>query len=126
MFQILIIDDTRSVHAFTKSLLNKAPDIQVSSAMNGAQGLEAIKANHFDLILLDWEMPVLNGPDTLEQIKKMNIETPVIMTTTRNSAEDIQRMLDAGVSEYMMKPFTIDILFEKISYVTGKNFPYAA
>ena len=127
MFNILIIDDTRSVHAFVKSLLSQTEGITTTDVFNGEEALEVLKAgSRFDLILLDWEMPILNGPETLTRIQSMGVETPAIMMTTKNAPEDITRMLEAGAKEYMMKPFTIDILFEKIAYVTGRTFRYGS
>lgn len=127
MFEILIVDDTKSVHAFVNVLLGKSSGIKVTSVFNGAEAIDILRSEKkFDLILLDWEMPVLNGPDTLRKIKSMSVQSPVIMMTTKNSPEDIQKMLDQGVAEYLMKPFTIDILFEKIAFASGKEFKYAA
>jgi two-component system chemotaxis response regulator CheY len=127
MFKVLIVDDTRSVHAFLKALLAKAPGIEVTSVFNGEEALDLLEKDQtFDLLFLDWEMPKLNGPDTFQSYKKEGHTAPVIMMTTKNNPEDIARMLESGVSEYMMKPFTIDILFEKIEFVTGKVFSYAA
>ena len=127
MLKILIVDDTKSVHAFVKSLLSKASGIEVSSVFNGAEAVELLKNNSsFDLILLDWEMPILNGPDTFASFKSLGFQIPTIMMTTKNKPEDIERMLLMGVSEYLMKPFTIDILFEKIEFVTGLGISYAA
>lgn len=125
MFEVLIIDDTKSVQAFVKSMLAKAKEISVQSAFNGAEAVEIFKkGTKFDLIFLDWEMPILNGPETFKTLRQMGVSTPVIMMTTKNASEDIQLMLEAGVSEYLMKPFTIDILFEKIEFVTGKEFKH--
>ena len=122
MFEMLVVDDTKSVHSFLKSILAKAEGINITDVMNGAEAVDLLKAKkHFDLILLDWEMPVLNGPDTFDQFKAMDVRTPVIMMTTKNNPDDIARMLTAGVSEYMMKPFTVDILFEKIEFATGNT-----
>ena len=127
MFRVLIVDDTKSVHAFVKSLLLKSPGIEVTSVYHGAEAVEFLKHEEdFDLILLDWEMPVLNGPDTLHGIKAMQLKTPVIMMTTKNDPEDIKRMFSLGIQEYLMKPFTIDILFKKIEWVSGRTFTYAA
>ena len=107
MFRVLIVDDTRSVHAFVKNLLLKSPGIEVTSVYHGEEALETLKQkSDFDLILLDWEMPVLNGPDTLQAIKAMQLKTPVIMMTTKNDPDDIQRMFYLGIHEYLMKPFT--------------------
>ena len=74
---------------------------------------------------MDWEMPVLNGLDTLSELKKKGVSIPVLIMTTKNSPEDIAQMLDRGASEYLMKPFTIDILFYKIELCTGKFISYA-
>lgn len=127
MFRILIVDDTKSVQAFVKSLLQKCSEISTTSAFDGAEALEHLKIDSkYDLIFLDWEMPVLNGPETLAKIAEMSLQVPVIMMTTKNSPEDIQKMLALGASEYLMKPFTADIIFEKIEFVTGKVFKYAA
>jgi two-component system chemotaxis response regulator CheY len=125
MFEVLIIDDTKSVQAFVKAILAKAKEINVQSAFDGTEAVEIIRQGRkFDLIFLDWEMPILNGPETFKTLRQMGVETPVIMMTTKNSSEDIQMMLEAGVAEYMMKPFTTDILFEKIEFVTGKEFQH--
>ena len=127
MFRVLIVDDTKSVHAFVKNLLLKSPGIEVTSVYHGAEAIEVLKQKgDFDLILLDWEMPVLNGPEALQAIKAMQPKTPVIMMTTKNDPEDIQKMFSLGIDEYLMKPFTIDILFQKMEWVSGRSFSYAA
>ena len=127
MFKILIIDDTKSVHAFVKSLLSKSEEIVCRSVFNGAEALELLKMeNDFNVIFLDWEMPILDGPSTFQRFLDLGIDIPTLMMTTKNSPADIQKMLQMGVAEYLMKPFTIDILFEKIEFVTGKAFVYAA
>jgi len=127
MFRVLIIDDNRSVHAFVKNLLGKAERISVECAMNGADAVEILKTGkEFDLIFLDWEMPVLDGPKTFQEFKAMGIAIPVVMMTTKNSRADIVKMLDMGVTEYLIKPFTVDILFEKIRFASGRTFQYAA
>ena len=59
-------------------------------------------------------------------LKEMGITIPTLMMTTKNKPEDIEKMIGLGVAEYLMKPFTIDILFDKIEFVSGKAFPYAA
>lgn len=127
MFKVLVVDDTKSVHAFIKSLLGRIEGVALRPAMNGAEAVEIIKqGEEFDLVLLDWEMPIMNGPETLGRLKSLNVTYPVIMMTTKNSPSDIQAMLEAGAAEYIMKPFTVDILFEKISFVTGKELSNAA
>lgn len=127
MLNVLVIDDTKSVHAFVRNMLQKAPQVNMTSVYNGREGLDLLNSGtSFDLIFLDWEMPILDGPSTFAEFKKQGIKIPTIMMTTKNTFEDISKMLGMGVSEYLMKPFTIDILFEKINSVTGQDVPYAA
>lgn len=125
MFQILIVDDTKAVHLFVKSLLAQCHEIKVTSVFDGQEAIDLFKTNtNFDLILLDWEMPRLNGPSTVTQMKERGLTIPVVMMTTKNSPQDIMKMLGMGVAEYLMKPFTIDILFDKLGSVSGKEFSY--
>ncbi len=127
MIKILIIDDTRSVHMFVKKLLSQGHVDQVTSVYNGQEAIDLLKSNtDFDLIFLDWNMPIMEGPETLQNIRKMGIQIPVVMMTTLSSEENINKMLELGVSEYMIKPFTVDILFQKIEFVLGKAIPYAS
>lgn len=119
MYKILIIDDSKSVQAFLKDCL-KTLASEVHSEYNGKDGLKHIQEkgnSYYDLIFLDWEMPELNGPDTYQELKKIDLKTPVIMITTKNKPEEIMQMLDNGVAEYVMKPFTQDIIEEKIYMV---------
>ena len=70
-------------------------------------------------MLLDWEMPVKNGLQTMAEIRQSSADIAVIMVTSKNDMNDITKTLDAGASEYIMKPFTKDILFDKIGHVLG-------
>jgi len=125
--RFLIVDDTKSIHSFVKALLAKVPELQITSVFNGREALELLASGErFDLVLLDWEMPVLNGPDTLTGIMAAGYHYPVVMMTTKNAPEEISRMLELGASEYLLKPFTADILLEKITQATGKDLPHAA
>ena len=127
MIKILIIDDTRSVHMFVKKLLAQGHVTEVASVYNGQEALDLLKQNSdFDLIFLDWNMPIMEGPETLQNIRKMGIQIPILMMTTLSSEDNINQMLELGVSEYMIKPFTVDILFQKIEFVLGKAIPYAS
>lgn len=128
MFRILIVDDTKSIHTFVKELLKKRTDLEFTDAYNGQEAIEVLMKSEkeFDLVLLDWEMPVKTGPEALQAIKANGCKTPVVMMTTRNAPEEIAKLLEMGASEYLMKPFTADILLEKIEYACGEAFQRAA
>lgn len=117
--KILCIDDSKSVHAFLKQCLDSKLE-SLTSAYNGEEGLKIIASNkNFDIIFLDWEMPIKTGPETFQELKKSGNRIPVIMLTSKNNTEDVAQMLGMGVAEYIMKPFTQDIIFEKIEMVLG-------
>ena len=126
-FRVLIIDDTRSVHNFVKAIMAPYRDINFVDVFNGAEAIALLERDKaFDLILLDWEMPVKNGPETFEGIKDLGVQVPTMMMTTKNAMEDIEKMLMAGVGEYLMKPFTVEIILEKIEMLCGRTFSRAA
>lgn len=121
--RILCVDDTKAVHAFMRSLF-AGTQHNIVDVFDGQEALEVINregVSAFDLVLLDWEMPNKNGMDTLIELRKITRVLPVIMVTSKNDVQDITRLLDAGASEYVMKPFTRDILFDKIVQVVGKE-----
>lgn len=117
---ILIIDDSKAVHAFVSEILS-VKNHAIEHAYNGQEGLDKVlsKKENYDLILLDWEMPVLTGPQTLARIKQEGLLIPIIMMTSKNAVADIQSMMELGAAEYIIKPFTKDIFTQKISFVLG-------
>lgn len=112
---ILIVDDSKSIHAYLTDLLG-SQNHQVVHAFNGREALSicADQTKKFDVILLDWEMPELTGPETLKQLKATGHPAAVVMMTSRNKPEEIRAMLEAGAVEYVMKPFTDDIILQKL------------
>lgn len=123
VLKFLVVDDSRTVHAFMRACLQQAEGaVEMESAMDGAEAVEKLRARPPpppDLIFLDWEMPRKNGPDTFHELRELGVQTPIIMLTSKSDIGDITRMLDAGVDEYVMKPFTADIILEKASAVLG-------
>ena len=118
-YRILSIDDSKAVHAFLKQCLSDQPCV-LSFAHDGEHGVETVSQNAatpFDLIILDWEMPKLTGPEVFDKLKAAGITSPVIMLTSKNDLSDITTMIEKGVADYMMKPFTKDILIDKIRMV---------
>lgn len=114
---ILSIDDSKAVHAYLDTCFsNKYELVHVFSAI---EGIELIKSNpeKFSLILLDWEMPVMSGPEALVKIRESGNLVPIIMVTTKNDPSEIADMLNKGATEYVMKPFTPDIIVEKVESI---------
>ncbi len=120
--RILITDDSKAVHAFVKSVLEGTP-YKLTHAHNGSEAVEILAKNAaaFDLMLLDWEMPILDGPSTLSQVRAKGITFPIVMITTKNDLESISHALALGATDYVMKPFTKDILIEKLGQYLGEG-----
>jgi two-component system chemotaxis response regulator CheY len=112
----LIVDDSRFVRGFLRRLLEER-GIECEEATDGRAGLEQLRAgDSFDLALVDWNMPVMNGLEMLKQMRAEGFaEVKVLMVTTEAENDFILRALDAGADEYLMKPFDDEALSEKLA-----------
>ena len=120
---VLSIDDSKAVHAFLDRCLNEGDsEFEFLHALGVGEGLKILTSTptQVSAILLDWEMPEINGFEGLPMILEKAPQTPVIILTSKNEPSDISMMLERGATEYMMKPFTPDILFEKLKSVVGE------
>ena len=119
--RILVVDDTKSMHAYMRAILEPKSH-ETDSVFDGTEAVEKIDSGEqYDLILLDWEMPSLSGLETLKKLRGNGTDTPILMVTSKNSPSDIKAALDEGANEYVLKPFTEDVLIEKISFVTAQK-----
>ena len=103
----------------TKTL--KELGYEVREAANGREALEVIEAEKtaVTLVLADWNMPEINGLDLLKRLRQDPAlsSLAVVMVTTETELEQMARALEAGANEYVMKPFTKDILVEKLELI---------
>ena len=112
--KILLVDDEETmVKYLSRRLIRRGFDVSV--AYNGLSALEKIKANDFDLVLLDVLMPEMDGIETLKEIKKIKPETEVIMLTGHASVEVGIEGMKAGAFNYILKPFDPNALVEEIN-----------
>ena len=115
---VLIVDDSKAIYLMVSQMLESGGHKSFWDE-DGNKAVEVLANNkNIDIILLDWNMPNMNGPEFLEKNQKESLTTaPIIMMTTENRPEFIKKALGLGAVEYIMKPFTSDILFNKISLV---------
>jgi two-component system chemotaxis response regulator CheY len=118
MKSCLIVDDSKVIRMVAKKILHEL-GFQTEEAEDGATALNACKRAMPDAVLLDWNMPVMNGIDFLRELRRLpNGEHPVVVfCTTENDIEHIQEAITAGANEYIMKPFDSEILQAKFSQV---------
>jgi two-component system, chemotaxis family, chemotaxis protein CheY len=112
----LIVDDSRFVRDYLRGLLEEK-GIECEEAADGQAGLFRVhESEPFDLALVDWNMPVMDGLDMLKQMRSEGYsEVKVMMVTTEAEDDFIVRSLDAGADEYLMKPFDNDALTQKLA-----------
>jgi two-component system chemotaxis response regulator CheY len=113
--RILVVDDSRVVRRIARQMLEDAGFI-VDDACNGAEALHRMRQDRPDAVLLDWNMPVMNGIECLRTLRQeFGQEQPcVILCTTENEPGFIMSAIEAGAQEYIMKPFTDMILRGKL------------
>ena len=114
----LVVDDSGVVRKIARRIL-EAMQFTVIEAEDGAVALEACKRALPDAVLLDWNMPVMDGFEFLVQLRRMpgGDEPKVVFCTTENDVAHIARALHAGANEYIMKPFDKDIVIAKFQEV---------
>lgn len=112
----LIIDDSRAMRAILKRILKKL-DFKTSEAVNGLEGLQRL-SEHDDIAicLVDWNMPEMNGYEFVKAVRsdKSNANIWLMMVTTETEMSRVVKAMAAGANEYVMKPFTDDVIVEKL------------
>ncbi len=118
MKSCLVVDDSRVVRKVARRIVESL-GFECTEAEDGKQAYEACEQDMPDAILLDWNMPVMSGIEFLEELRKMdNGGTPkVVFCTTENDMSFIQRAIQAGANEYIMKPFDKEIVESKFSQI---------
>jgi two-component system chemotaxis response regulator CheY len=112
----LIVDDSRFVRSYLRGLLEKK-GIECDEAVDGHAGIDRLRGEQsFDLALVDWNMPVMNGLDMLKTLRAEGYGVlKVMMMTTEAENDFILRALNAGADECLMKPFDDEVLTEKLA-----------
>ena len=116
MKQVLIVDDSKVIRTVAKRIL-EAMAFQTAEAADGREALSACQSRMPDAILLDWNMPVMDGLAFLKALRSLNGGgSPVVLfCTTENDMKHITDALAAGANEYIMKPFDRGILESKFA-----------
>jgi two-component system chemotaxis response regulator CheY len=113
----LVVDDSKSMRMLLAKSL-KEVGFDVAEAADGQEALDRLnRGQEADLMLVDWNMPVMNGYDLVCAVRANPLlgSVRIMMVTTETSMDQIQKALAAGANEYLMKPFTKEVLLEKLS-----------
>ena len=112
----LVIDDSSTMRLILTRFLVKM-GFQVVEATNGREALKRLREmGRADLVLVDWNMPEMNGVDFVRSVRadRSFDDLPLVMVTTNTELEHVAEALEAGANEYVMKPFTMDVIREKL------------
>jgi two-component system, chemotaxis family, chemotaxis protein CheY len=113
----LVIDDSRAVRMIIGQILREIA-IEVIEAGNGVEALEQMKRHpDVELLLVDWNMPQMNGFDFVRAVRSERAydSVRILMVTSESQLEQVNKALNAGANEYLMKPFNKDILVAKLN-----------
>lgn len=117
---VLIIDDSRAMRKIISRIVSKL-DFQITEASDGLEGLAALEADpqKYELVLVDWNMPNMNGYDFTKTVRAREKfrDLKLVMITTETEPARMVQALMAGIDEFVMKPFTQEVLTDKLRLI---------
>ena len=121
--KVLVVDDMSTMRRILKNVLKQIGYTDLHEAEDGAVGLKKLREGGFGLVVSDWNMPVMSGIELLRAIRADSDikHLPVLMVTAEAQKDNIIEAVQAGVSNYVVKPFTADALLEKLEKIFAKK-----
>jgi len=117
---VLVVDDYQTMIRIIKNLLKQLGFNNVDEATDGTAALEKIGQKSYGLIISDWNMEPMTGLDLLKKVRGSGNQVPFIMVTAESKTENVLAAREAGVNNYIVKPFNADTLKTKLSSVLGE------
>lgn len=127
--KVLIVDDARFIRDHVSRILKEHfPEYQVDAAEDGEAGRKLMQSETYDLILCDWEMPGMSGLEVLQWTRQQAYyaDVPFVMVTSRGERDYVLKAIQAGVNDYMGKPFEDSQLIDKVKKYAGKRVETSA
>ena len=126
--EVLIVDDNGYMHEILRVVLRAFGITNVTSSFDPVAGLELAQSKHFDLIILDVRMPVVDGGEFLQFLRgntdKVNSRCPVIIVSAYSEKSKVRELRDLGANSFVRKPFTARDLFQHIQMVLRDNYAF--
>ncbi len=113
--KVLVVDDSKVTRGMIGRILREF-GFEITEASNGIEALEKVRIDRPDLVLVDWNMPEMNGYEFIKAVRSdpEYDSLKIMMVTTESDIDQMTMALEAGANEYTMKPFTKDIIAEKL------------
>ena len=117
--KVLVVDDMATMRRIVKNILKQLGFGNVEESENGEEALQKLRADTYGLVVSDWNMPVMTGIDMLRAIRAdEKLKTiPVLMVTAEAQQANLVEAVQAGVSNYIVKPFTAETMQEKLGKI---------
>ena len=114
--KVLVVDDFATMRRIVKNILNQIGFKNIIEADDGSSALEVLKEDKVDLIMSDWNMPKVTGLELLKAVRSDESmkDVPFLMVTAEGQKNSVVQTVQAGVSDYIVKPFTADTVKEKL------------
>ena len=112
--KVLVADDSGVMRKIIIRALNSCGITDIVEAADGAEALARFKEHKFDLVMTDWNMPNKTGLEAVQDIRATGSDVPIIMITTEAETTRVRDAIQAGVNDYLAKPFDNDLLKQKI------------
>ena len=121
--KVLVVDDFATMRKIVRNILKQIGFEDITEAEDGSVALRLIKSESVGLVVSDWNMPNMSGLDLLKEIRKnpQTASLPVLMVTAEGLKENVMEAVKAGVNNYVVKPFTAEVLQEKIETIFKKQ-----
>ena len=117
--RVLVADDSSTMRKIIIRSLLAVGAPGTTEAADGNEAVALFKPGEFDLVLTDWNMPGKNGLEVVQAIRAQDAKVPIIMVTTEAEKDRVLQAIQAGVTDYLIKPFTAETLREKLSKHCG-------
>jgi two-component system chemotaxis response regulator CheY len=112
--KVLVVDDSGTMRKIVIRALNSVGCTDTAEAGDGQEALALFKTAAFDFVLTDWNMPKKSGVELTREIRALGSRVPIFMITTEAEKSRVLEAIQAGVSDYLVKPFTAEMLREKL------------
>jgi CheY-like chemotaxis protein len=123
LMKALIVDDSLESRMLLGKILTKTFGAQIIEAAHGKDALRKLSTEKPDVVFLDYEMPIMNGKETLKAIRSMNEyrNLPVVMVTSHDEMILVRELLSYKISAYLIKPFSTDYVVKRLSIIFPKS-----